>query len=80
MEFALLLAQSSSYEAGKQIGRILGIFIFPVFLMLIFGSVNYIVNRIKGKAISFKQAILARWVILTSVILWIFGLVGQFAK
>lgn len=80
MELAYLFARSSSYEVGQRIGRILGIFLFPVLLMLLFGTINYVLNHARDRQITFKQAILAKWVVISSVILWLFGLFGQLSK
>ena len=60
-----------------QLGRLLGTLLFPLFLMVLLGSINYF---LKQGRITFRQALFARWVVISSLVLTALGLLGQLAK
>ncbi|MDX2213081.1 MAG: hypothetical protein SFY66_07305 [Oculatellaceae cyanobacterium bins.114] len=57
-----------------QIGYITGKLLAPVLYMLIIGTIYYF---IKGRRIPFRQAVLNKWVIAASLVLFLLGLVGS---
>jgi hypothetical protein len=57
-----------------QIGYLLGTLVVPFLSILIIGTIYY---WIKKRSIPFRQAILNRWVITSSLILFLLGLVGR---
>jgi hypothetical protein len=59
---------------AEQIGYLIGILISPLLYMLIIGTIYYL---IKQRRIPFRQAVLNRWVIASSLILFLLGLIGR---
>ncbi|ELS32134.1 MULTISPECIES: hypothetical protein [Pseudanabaena] len=57
-----------------QIGYLVGTLVTPLILMLVIGTIYY---WIKGGRIPYRQAILSRWVIVASLILFLLGLFGR---
>jgi hypothetical protein len=68
------LAMRSPAEA---IGYVVGFFFFPVLVMLLIGGIAYLVKR---PQLTFRQAILQRWVIITAVVIWLLGICGQLGQ
>lgn len=57
-----------------QIGYVLGTLITPLLLMLFIGTIYYL---IKGRRIPYQKAIFTRWVIISSLVIFLLGLVGR---
>ena len=61
-------------SASYQIGYLLGTLLTPILFMLLIGTIYFF---IKKGAVSFRQAVLNRWVITASIVLFVLGLVGR---
>jgi hypothetical protein len=57
-----------------QIGYLFGTLVIPLLYMLVIGTIYYWIKR---RSITFRQAILNRWIIASSVILFLLGLFGR---
>jgi hypothetical protein len=59
---------------AHQIGYLVGTLVTPLILMLIIGTIYYLV---KGRVIPYRKAIFNRWVIISSLILFLLGFAGR---
>jgi len=57
-----------------QIGYLVGTLISPLFLLLIVGTIYYF---IKGRRIPYRKAIFNRWIIVSSLALFLVSIVGR---
>jgi hypothetical protein len=57
-----------------QLGYLVGTLVTPLFVMFVMGTIYYL---IKKRRISFRQALLNRWIITASLGLFLLGLVGR---
>ncbi|WP_103670138.1 hypothetical protein [Pseudanabaena sp. BC1403] len=60
-----------------QIGYLVGTLITPLILMLIIGTIYYL---IKGRVIPYRKAIFSRWVIISSLILFLLSFAGRLSS
>jgi hypothetical protein len=57
-----------------QIGYLVGTLITPLILILVIGTIYYI---IKGGSIPYRKAIFSRWVIVSGLVLFLLGFAGR---
>lgn len=67
----------TAYSAGYQLGYWLGTILTPFIFMLVIGGSYYLIKRLTGSSITFNQAVFNRWVIGSSIILTLLGLLGR---
>lgn len=63
--------------SGEALGRSIGSLLFIPLAMLIIGGIYYFAARPR---VTFRQAFFRWWVILASIVLWLFGVFGQFVN
>lgn len=60
-----------------QIGYLVGNLLTPLILMLIIGTIYYF---IKGRSIPYSKAVFSRWVIISSLILFLLSFAGRLSS
>lgn len=67
----------TAYSSGYKIGYVLSMILTPFIFMLIIGGSYYLIKRSTQSRITFGQAMLNGWVISSSIILTLLGLLGR---
>ena len=69
--------QAEAEAMGRIVGRILGLFCFPVVIMLIVAVLRLLIVRPR---LSFRQAVFRWWVLLIGAAAFVLGLLGLLAS
>ena len=64
-------------NTGYVIGRIIGLFVFPLLVMSVVGIAQYIRTKDKKSA---RRAMFSKWSIVLGIVLLVLGIVGQMAN
>ena len=69
--------QAEAEALGRMVGRILGLFCFPVVVVLIVAVLRLLIVRPR---LSFRQALFRWWVLLIGAAAFVLGLLGLLAS